>query len=107
MQRVALSHPFGNPNSYNAALAFYERNLLSCFHTCLFAPLGTARRFHPGLRRAPIMTHPQREIARMVSTSVPVSCWNGRSSKMVDRTGPTFDTRVSDQLSVRDGALYA
>ncbi|MCU1275002.1 MAG: glycosyl transferase group 1 [Bryobacterales bacterium] len=107
MQRVALSHPFGNPNSYNAALAFYERNLLSCFHTCLFAPLGMERRFHPGLRRAPVVTHPQREIARLVSTMVPFSRWNGRSAQMVDRTGAAFDARVSDQLSPSDGAIYA
>jgi glycosyltransferase involved in cell wall biosynthesis len=107
MQRVALSHPFGNPNSYNAALAFYERNLLSCFHTCLFGPLGTERRFHPDLRRAPVVTHPQREIARLVSTMLPFSRWNGRSAYMVDRTGVSFDARVSDRLSASDGAIYA
>jgi len=107
MQRVTLSHPFGNPNSYNAALAFYERNLLSCFHTCLFAPLGTERRFHPGLRSAPIVTHPQREIARLVSTVVPFSRWNGRSAQMVHSTGAAFDARVSDRLSAADGAIYA
>src|SRR5438094_88747 len=106
MHPVVVSHPFGNPNSYNAALAFHERNLLSSFHTCLFAPLGTERRFHPGLRRAPIVTHPQREIARLISTMAPLSRWNGRSAKMVDRTGAAFDTLVSDRLSASDGAIY-
>src|SRR5690348_9844564 len=108
MQRsVIVSHPFGNPNSYNAALAFHEERLLSCFHTCLYSPLGSHRRFHPGLAEAPISTHSGNELARLAMTLVPFPRWNGRSPNMVDRTGTAFDRTVAGHISEGDGAIYA
>ena len=104
---VIVSHPFGNPNSYNAALAFHEGKLLSCFHTCLYSPLHSRRRFHPGLADAPIRTHPGSELARLAMTVVASPRWNGRSPNMVDRIGTAFDRTVAKYISESDGAIYA
>lgn len=101
MRRVTVSHPFGNPNSYNAALAFHEAGLLSSFHTCLFRPFGVRRRYHPGLVGAAFQTHPRAEILRLALGSF------GRSPRMVDHTGRLFDQAVAAGLSTEDGAIYA
>jgi|SRR5579863_9006840 len=107
MRQLVVSHPFGNLNSYNAALAFHEEALLSCFHTCLSAPLGSSRRSFPALPKAMVHTHPSREIVRLALTLLPRSQWNGRSPNMIDRTGAAFDRAVARQLSPSEGAVYA
>ena len=107
MPHAALSHPFGNPNSYNAALAFHERGLLSPFHTCLFSPFGVRRRYHPALASAPVRTYPDLERLRLLLTIVPITAWNGRNAAMVDYVGRRFDRAVSETLSHAEDIVYA
>lgn len=70
--KVIVSHPFGNPNTYNAALAFQEQGLLDVFWTSLFLPLGMGRRYHPGLRRELVHTRPLPEMIRLAATQLPL-----------------------------------
>jgi starch synthase len=107
MPRVALSHPFGNPNSYNTALAFHERGLLSSFHTCLFSPFGSRRRYHPALDSAPIRTHPAGEWLRLLLTLTPIAAWNGRNARLIDYVGRGLDQAVSNVLSSKEDVVYA
>src|SRR5713226_8647218 len=99
MQRVVVSHPFGNPNSYNAALAFHEEKLLSCFHT-------SRRRFDSGLRGAPVRTHSRGEWNRLAAALLSSSRWYGRSAGMIDRAGTAFDRTVALQISADDDVVY-
>ncbi len=104
--KVLLAHPFGNPNSYNAAAALFEASLLSSFCTTLFNPLDCKRRYHPDLLRAPVRTFPFREALRLAGVVAPKWLYNARSPRAVDRIVTRFDASVARSLGSDIDAVY-
>lgn len=104
--RVVISHPFGNPNSYHATLAFDERNLLSEYHTCLFTPLGSGYRSFPGLTGSLIRTHPSREVWRLLFSYLPIGRLNGRGQVWVDWAARGLDMAVAESFDKSVEAVY-
>ena len=102
---ISVSHPVGNPNSYNAAIAFNEVHRLSCFHTCLFGPFGLKRRYHADLAVAKVCTHPLPEVVRLMLSYLPIKAFNGRSPTMTYWLSQQFDKSVSRQID-KDSAVY-
>jgi starch synthase len=107
MNMMVISHPFGNPFSYNAALAFQEHRLLDVFWTALFAPMGARFRYYPGLRRELVRTRPMPELARLAMTLLPPGRWNGRGHDHIDRIWRLFDRHVASKLTHELTAVYA
>lgn len=104
--KIAVSHPFGNPNVYQATLAFHDSASLSKYHTCLFAPLGSRHRSFPALRNAPIEIHPGREVLRLILNNLPISSLNGRRQSCVDWVARGFDLAVAKCLNRGIDAVY-
>jgi len=104
--KIVLSHPFGNPNVYHATLAFYERSILSQFHTCLFAPLGTSYRSFPALGGASIELHPCREVFRLVLNKSPIAALSGRRQSCVDWVARGLDLAVAKCIDHEVNAVY-
>lgn len=104
--KVVVSHPFGNPNVYNATLGFYERAFLSKFHTSLFAPWGSTYRSFPELRNAPMKLHPWREMLRLGLNYLPVASWRGRRQSCVDWVARGLDQAVASCIDHRVDAVY-
>jgi alpha-maltose-1-phosphate synthase len=104
---IGISHPFGNPNSYNAALAFQECDSLDVFWTSIFAPLGLPRRRHISLRRELVRTWPVPEMLRLATTLLPPGPWNGRHPSRVDGAWQLFDGHVAGCLNREITAVYA
>jgi alpha-maltose-1-phosphate synthase len=106
IRTVRVCHPFGNPNSYNAAVAFLEHGLLRRFHTLLYQPLGAKKRYHPDLPRTYVTTYPLNEVVRLAATQVPSARWNGRRQGFVDWNARHFDRQTANALTEGDGAVY-
>ncbi len=106
--KVLLAHPFGNPNSYNAAAALFEASLLSSFCTTLFNPLSCKRRYHPDLLRASVRTFPFREALRLfASATAPKRLYDARSPQAVDYIVRNFDASVARSLTPDLDAVYS
>jgi glycosyltransferase involved in cell wall biosynthesis len=103
---VVVVHPFGNPNAYNAALAFHERSQLNTFHTCLFNPLNSRLRYHEALRSAPISVHPALEAARLLLARLPKVSRFARSQRFVDAVGARCDLESSRCIGEGVKAVY-
>lgn len=103
---LLLSHPFGNPNSYNVAAGLHERGTLGRFHTCLYAPFGTSRRRYSSFDAVPICQHRIPELFRLAMTRCPVQQWNGRSPGFVDWVARRFDSAVARSLRRHHSAVY-
>jgi alpha-maltose-1-phosphate synthase len=103
---MRICHPFGNPNSYNAAISFLEVGRLKRFHTSLYAPFGLQKREHPELPRRYVTTHPPREIMRLCAASLPLGRWNGRRRRFVDWVVRGFDESTAKAVTRGDGAVY-
>src|ERR1700682_4488784 len=93
--KALLVHPFGNPNSYQAALALHQKGWLEAFHTCLFNPGNSGKRCFPQLFGARICQHQSFEWLRLAATKLPRGAWNGRSPLFVDRVGTWCDRKAS------------
>ena len=104
--RVVISHPFGNPNVYHATLAFYESALLLKYHTCLFSPFGSSYRSFDALRNAPIKTHPNREVVRLILNNLPITSLDGRRQSCVDWVARGLDKAVAEGLDLKVDAVY-
>jgi len=104
--KTALVHPFGNPNAYHAALALDEQGWLEQFHTCLFNPWNSGRRWFPQLCGARVHRHQAFEWLRLAATKLPAGPWNGRSPQFVDRAGTWCDGRSSRGLTAALDAVY-
>jgi hypothetical protein len=104
--KVVVSHPFGNPNVYNATLGFYERSLLAQFHTCLFAPLGTSYRSFAALRGASLKLHPCREVFRLALNALPIPALSGRRQGCVDWVARGLDLAVAKCIDHKSNAVY-
>jgi len=103
---IRVCHPFGNPNSYNAAVAFLETDHLKRFHTAIYQPLGMAKRCHSELPSQHVTTHPMREVARLSVTCLPLGKWNGRRQGFTDWVARSFDASTANALQAGDGAVY-
>jgi alpha-maltose-1-phosphate synthase len=103
---VRVCHPFGNPNSYNAAIALLEVNYLERFHTTLYQPFGIQKRCHAELPREWVSTHPAREVLRLAATTLPLGPWNGRQQHFVDWVTTGFDQKIANSLGTGEGAVY-
>src|SRR5271168_3896876 len=99
VRTVRVCHPFGNPNSYNAAVAFLEHGLLKRFHTLLYQPLGANKRYHPELPREYVTTYPLNEVVRLAATQLPPARWNGRQQGFVDWNARHFDRQTANALT--------
>ncbi len=101
-----VSHPFGNPNCYNLVAGLYAQGRLSAFHTSLFGPLGSRRRWHPSLEGAPIYQHRLPELFRLAMTLSPLSRWNGYAPVFVDWAIGRFDNTVARSVGRHHAAVY-
>ena len=104
--KVAISHPFGNPHVYNAALALFERNILSEYHTCLFGPLGSKYRRFAKLRGAAIRAHPLREVVRLGLCLIGPGLLSGRRQPWIDWVARGLDKAVARELNAGVQAVY-
>ena len=104
---VVVSHPFGNPNCFNAAVAFQEHGVLDSFWTSLFAPLGFSCRYHPALRQELVRTRALPEAIRLATTLLPSGPWNGRNAVWTNRAWNSFDRFVAGKLSDKHTAVHA
>lgn len=103
---IRVCHPFGNPNSYNAALALLETGDLKRFHTLIYKPLGTAKRYHPELPSQQVTTHPLREVIRIGAACLPLGRYNGRRQGFVDWVARGFDNETAKAVVNEDTAVY-
>ena len=108
---VLLSHPTGNENSRQAALALAEAGLLDTFHTCLKvprwvsgAPGGVARRATSRILDDEVYpltrSHPAREVGRLASRALVNGAWTRRSEDplSVDSVYRSLDRKVAVEL---------
>ncbi len=103
---VRVCHPFGNPNSYNAAAGLLQAGMLKSFHTSLYDPFGSGRRSHPELPQSYVVTHPARELLRLAAATLPLGRWNGRRRQCIDWVTAAFDRATSRAVSPGDRAVY-
>ena len=103
---VRVCHPFGNPNSYNAAVALYESGHLQSFHTYLYRPLGLMRRYHSELPAAVVSKHNWPELLRLAVAPLPLLGKWGRSPWAIDHAVRAFDRQTAGRLTGAEGAVY-
>jgi len=103
---IRVCHPFGSPNSYNAAVSFLETGHLQRFHTLIYRPFGLPRRGHPELPRRYVTSHPTREIIRLAATHLPTGSWSGRRQGFVDWVARNFDKSTARAVLESDKAVY-
>ena len=103
---IRICHPFGNPNSYNAAISLLQSGTLSRFHTLLYEPFGLRKRVHPELPRRYVATHPAPEVLRLAAAHLPLGHWNGRRQHFVDWASRSFDRWTAKAVTARDRAVY-
>jgi len=96
---LLVSHPFGNPNSYEVALAAQQADLLVTFETCLYDLFGKRR--HPELNVGLIQCRSSRELLRLCATKCPGLTATGRSKSAVDWVGRQHDRSVANALKSR------
>lgn len=111
---ILLSHPTGNENVRQAALAFHEAGLLKEFWTCLswnpeapanrFLPARfrqqlSRRSFHPALRPL-IRTAPAREMGRLLAGALGVSAFSQHETGplSIDAVFAGLDRKVAGRL---------
>ena len=111
---ILLSHPTGNENVRQAALAFQEAGLLQEFWTCLswnadgpanrFLPAKlrqqlSRRSFHPALRPL-IHTAPAREMGRLLASAIGVSAFSQHETGplSIDAVFGGLDRKVAGRL---------
>ena len=111
---ILLSHPTGNENVRQAALAFREAELLRDFWTCVswnpdaaanrFLPRSlqqqlTRRSFHPSLR-AVTRTVPAREMGRLLVGALGVSLFSEHETGplSIDAVFSDLDRKVAERL---------
>jgi glycosyltransferase involved in cell wall biosynthesis len=112
---ILLSHPTGNQNVRQAAIAFREAELLTEFWTCLsWNAEGPANRllpalvrrqlsrrsFHPALRPL-IRTTPAREIGRLLTEALGISAFSAHETGplSIDAVFSALDRKVAGRLS--------
>jgi glycosyltransferase involved in cell wall biosynthesis len=112
---ILLSHPTGNENVRQAAIAFREAGLLREFWTCIswdpetsvnqFLPHSlrqqlSRRSFHPGLR-AVTRTAPAREMGRLLVSALGVSMFSEHETGplSVDAVYADLDRKVAARLA--------
>jgi glycosyltransferase involved in cell wall biosynthesis len=111
---ILLSHPTGNENVRQAALAFREAELLAEFWTCLSwnaeAPANRLlperlrrqlcrRSFHPALRPL-IRTAPAREMGRLLAEALGISAFSEHETGLlsIDAVFGALDRKVAGRL---------
>ncbi len=104
--QIVVSHPFGNPNVYEAALAFYERQSLLEFHTCIFSKRRIAYRNFSEINGANVLTHPAREIVRIGSSYLPSWGFDGRRQSSIDWVTKHFDKTVARCFNKESNVVY-
>ena len=104
--KIVVSHPFGNPNVYQAALAFYERQSLLEFHTCIFSKRSIRYRSFSEINGANILTHPAREIVRIASSYLPSWGFDGRRQSSIDWVTKHFDKTVAQCFDRKSDLVY-
>lgn len=115
---VVISHPTGNANVREAALALAEAGLLEAFHTSLafFSPSWPRqllRRAYPSELRPFTRCHPFRETLRLAATRLGIGEWvrHEKGWASVDAVYRSLDRKVSRMARARavycyeDGAL--
>lgn len=115
---VVLSHPTGNANVREAALALAEAGLLEEFHTSLaffssFWPSSFERRAYPSELKKLTYIHPFRETIRLAATRLGIRSLVRHQAgwACVDEVYRSLDCKVSRAASARavycyeDGAL--
>jgi alpha-maltose-1-phosphate synthase len=111
---ILLSHPTGNANVRQAALAFHEAGLLKEFWTCLswnadgpvnrFLPAGLrkqlSRRSFPAALRPLIRTAPAREMGRLLSGALGISAFSEHETGplSIDAVFAALDRKVARRL---------
>jgi len=103
---IRLCHPFGNPNSYNAAVSFLETGILERFHTSVYKPFGLRKREHSELPRRYVTVHPAREIIRIAAAYLSPGRWSGRKPAFVDWVARSFDESTAKVVAKSDRAVY-
>ncbi|HEX8372044.1 MAG TPA: glycosyltransferase family 4 protein [Chthoniobacterales bacterium] len=123
---ILVSHPFGNANVRQAALAFAETDCLAGFRTCISWPENSPlaaflpapvlsqleRRTFPSKVAAKTRTQPFRELARLVSTRLGWNQWIAHESGpfSVDAVSQSLDASVAKELrhsSTPPAGIYA
>ncbi len=123
---ILVSHPFGNANVRQAALAFAEADFLAGFRTCINwpenAPLGRflpdsilsqlQRRTFPAPVSAKARTQPLRELGRLAATRMGWNQWMEHETGLfsIDRVTHGLDAKVAEELrnsSTPPTAIYA
>jgi starch synthase len=97
--QVLVSHPFGNPNAYQAALGLHLHGCLASFATCIYAPCGTSFRSDKLLPRGNVRTGGWREALRVALAHSRILSQTARSAGMVDWVARAHDLRVARQLT--------
>ena len=103
---IRLSHPYGNPNSYNAAVAMAKAGLLRAFHTCLYGEYGLGSRFHPEIPPHMVRRHPGWEIVRQTARRGMPAIWRPVSQRAADFVAGRFDRKVAKCVESTDRAVY-
>ncbi|MEO7931728.1 MAG: glycosyltransferase family 4 protein [Chthoniobacterales bacterium] len=123
---ILVSHPFGNANVRQAALAFADADFLAGFRTCINwpedAPLGRflphsilsqlQRRTFPSPVSAKTRTQPLREMGRLAATRLGWNQWMEHETGpfSIDRVTRCLDLKVADELlrsATPANAIYA
>ncbi|HEY1754062.1 MAG TPA: glycosyltransferase family 4 protein [Bryobacteraceae bacterium] len=104
--QVLVSHPFGNPNAYQAARGLHLRGSLAGFATCIYAPWGTSLRSDELLPKGAVRTGGWREGIRVMLANSGVLSRTGRSVGMIDWVARAHDVRVARQLTRRTDAVW-
>jgi starch synthase len=105
--QVLVSHPFGNPNSYQVARGLHLKGCLTNFATCLYAPLGTSFRADQLLPKDRVQTFGLREGIRVALAHSRILSQTGRSVGMIDWVARAHDLRVARQLELSSRTLSA
>jgi glycosyltransferase involved in cell wall biosynthesis len=104
--QVIVSHPLGGSNVYQTALAFYERQWLVEFHTCLYGVMGRRYRSLAELRQATVVVHPIRELIRIGLNRLGFLDASVGHQEWVDWVAKRFDASVSDSITKACQVVY-
>jgi starch synthase len=103
---VVLSHPFGNPNSYEAATAFQNAGSLYRFLTCIYSTVGPIPRNHPALKPRFVEQHCSRELLRLGLAYSRIFRDYARSTLAIDLVANDFDRWAADRLTREIAAVW-